>query len=105
MAAAAASEVQTQTPLGGGPEYDTWLKNEMKLGDAAVNGIKIVGGLTEIKMWANKENKTFGDLKYDLLKGIGTVTNAVGTEGSRNYIAAKYTPGAPIRISDEAMYA
>ena len=76
MAAAAASEVQTQTPLGGNPEYDTWLKDEMKLGDAAVNGIHIVGGLTEIKMWANKDDKTFEELKYDLLRGLGNTVEA-----------------------------
>ena len=52
-------------------EYDTWLKGEMKLKDAAVNGIKIVGGLTKLSMWANKDDKFFNSLKLDLLKGIG----------------------------------
>ena len=91
-------------PPIGAPEYDTWLKDEMKLSIAAVNGIKVVGGLTEISMWENKEDNTFESLKYDLLKGIGTVTAAVGNKGADDYVPAKYIPGAPIRISSEAMH-
>ena len=69
--AAAANPVQAKTPLAGGDPYKEWLKDEMKLGDAAIRGFDIVGGLTEIDMWANKDDKTFEELKYDLLKGIG----------------------------------
>ena len=99
----AASTTQTKTPMGD-TEYADWLKDEMKLGDAAIDGIKIVGGLTKLSMWANKDDKTFNSLKLDLLKGIGSMTPAVGIKTDANYKPPVYMPGAPICISSEAMH-
>ena len=76
----------------------------MELGDAAIRGFDIVGGLTEIDMWANKDDKTFEELKYDLLKGHGKTVEAKGNIGDNGYVPARYYAGAPIRISGESMH-
>ena len=80
---AAASIVQAKT-LMGDAEYNTWLKGEMKLKDAAVNRIKIVGGLTKLLIWANKDDESFNSLKLDLLKGIGSMSAEVGVPTNAN---------------------
>ena len=79
-------------------QYDTFLKDEIKLLPNTIVGIKTIGDLTTIVMFGNKTDKHLEKLVDGLLKSEGHMTTSVRNVGNNNYIPPKYVPGTPIYV-------